>query len=265
MPPPVISVENLSKRYLVGHRDEAGGAYRYTALRDALGREVRNIMRDKAADVARGRQVVQGDSLEEYWALRDISFEVNEGEVLGVIGENGASKSTLFKILSRITVPTDRRVTLRGWVAVSSRSAPASTELTGRERMFLSGAILSMSRAEIRKRFEQIVAFAEVEKFIDTPVKRHSSAFAVADHLEPQILIVHEVRAVGDAEFQKKCLGKMKRYLPPRRPLGAVRQAYHDTERDVRGRFTPPSTAGASSKRSTARTFLSNCLMRPNP
>jgi lipopolysaccharide transport system ATP-binding protein len=176
---------------------------------------MRNMAR-KAIDVFRGRQVVQGDSVEEYWALKDVSFEVNEGEVLGIIGKNGAGKSTLLKILSRITEPTAGRVTLRGRVAsLLEVGTGFHPELTGRENIFLNGAILGMGRAEIRKKFDEIVAFAEVEKFLDTPVKRYSSgmyvrlAFAVAAHLEPEILIVDEVLAVGDAEFQKKCLGKM--------------------------------------------------------
>src|SRR6184192_1979559 len=212
---PVISVENLSKRYLVGHREERGGAYRYTALRDVLGREMRNMAR-KAADVVRGRQVVQGDSVEEYWALKDVSFEVNEGEVLGIIGKNSAGKSTLLKILSRITEPTAGRVTLRGRVAsLLEVGTGFHPELTGRENIFLNGAILGMSRAEIRRKFDEIVSFADIEKFLDTPVKRYSSgmyvrlAFAVAANLEPEILVVDEVLAVGDAEFQKKCIGKM--------------------------------------------------------
>jgi len=215
MPAPIISVENLSKRYLVGHRAERAGAYNYTALRDVLGREMRNFGR-KALDVIRGRQVVQGDTVEEYWALKDVSFEVHEGEVLGIIGRNGAGKSTLLKILSRITEPTAGRVTLRGRVAsLLEVGTGFHPELSGRENIYLNGAILGMSRAEIRKKFDEIVAFAEVEKFLDTPVKRYSSgmyvrlAFAVAAHLEPEILIVDEVLAVGDAEFQKKCLGKM--------------------------------------------------------
>jgi len=217
MPAPIISIENLSKRYLVGHRAERGGAYNYTALRDVLGREMRNFGR-KALDVMRGRQVVQGDTVEEYWALKDVSFEVREGEVLGIIGRNGAGKSTLLKILSRITEPTSGRVTLRGRVAsLLEVGTGFHPELSGRENIYLNGAILGMSRAEIRKKFDEIVAFAEVEKFLDTPVKRYSSgmyvrlAFAVAAHLEPEILIVDEVLAVGDAEFQKKCLGKMTR------------------------------------------------------
>ena len=159
---------------------------------------------------------MQGDQIEEFWALKDVSFEVQEGEVLGIIGRNGAGKSTLLKILSRITEPTSGRITLRGRVAsLLEVGTGFHPELTGRENIFLNGAILGMSRAEIRKKFDEIVAFAEIEKFLDTPVKRYSSgmyvrlAFAVAAHLEPEILIVDEVLAVGDAEFQKKCLGKM--------------------------------------------------------
>lgn len=215
MPTPIISVENLSKRYLVGHRTERSGSYNYVALRDVLAQEMRNAAR-KAADVVRGRQVVQGDSFEEFWALRDVSFEVQQGEVLGIIGRNGAGKSTLLKLLSRITEPTEGRITLRGRVAsLLEVGTGFHPELSGRENIYLNGAILGMSRAEIRKKFDEIVAFAEVEQFLDTPVKRYSSgmyvrlAFAVAAHLEPEILIVDEVLAVGDAEFQKKCIGKM--------------------------------------------------------
>jgi lipopolysaccharide transport system ATP-binding protein len=215
MPAPAITVENLSKRYLVGHRAERAGGHSYTALRDILAREMRNAAR-KAVDVVRGRQVVQGDAVEEFWALKDVSFSVNEGEVVGIIGRNGAGKSTLLKILSRITEPTSGRVTLRGRVAsLLEVGTGFHPELTGRENIYLNGAILGMSRAEIRRKFDEIVAFAEIEKFLDTPVKRYSSgmyvrlAFAVAAHLEPEILIVDEVLAVGDVEFQKKCLGKM--------------------------------------------------------
>jgi lipopolysaccharide transport system ATP-binding protein len=215
MPPPIISVENLSKRYLVGHREERGGQHSYTALRDVIGREMRNVTR-KAVDLMRGRQVVQGDSVEEFWALKDVNFEVQQGEVLGIIGRNGAGKSTLLKVLSRITEPTGGRITLRGRVAsLLEVGTGFHPELTGRENIFLNGAILGMTRAEIRKKFDEIVAFAEVERFLDTPVKRYSSgmyvrlAFAVAAHLEPEILVVDEVLAVGDADFQKKCLGKM--------------------------------------------------------
>jgi lipopolysaccharide transport system ATP-binding protein len=210
----VISVENLSKRYLVGHR--FGERERYTALRDVIAREARNFAR-KAVDAFRGRQIVQGDELEEFWALKNVSFEVNRGEVLGIIGRNGAGKSTLLKIVSRITEPTAGRVRLRGRVAsLLEVGTGFHPELTGRENIFLNGAILGMTKREIRQKFDEIVAFAEVEKFLDTPVKHYSSgmyvrlAFAVAAHLEPEILIVDEVLAVGDAEFQKKCLGRMR-------------------------------------------------------
>ena len=210
-----IVVENLSKRYLIGHRLSSDGKYKYTALRDVIGRQARNFAR-KALDVVRGRQVVQGDEIEEFWALRDVNFEVKQGEVLGIIGHNGAGKSTLLKILSRITEPTEGRISLRGRVAsLLEVGTGFHPELTGRENIFLNGAILGMTQREIRKKFDEIVAFADVEKFLDTPVKHYSSgmyvrlAFAVAAHLEPEILIVDEVLAVGDSEFQKKCLGKM--------------------------------------------------------
>ncbi len=167
--------------------------------------------------MARGRQIIQGDEVEEFWALKDVSFEVAQGEVLGIIGRNGAGKSTLLKVLSRITEPTKGRVTLRGRVAsLLEVGTGFHPELTGRENIFLNGAILGMTRSEITKKFEEIVDFAGVEKFLDTPVKRYSSgmyvrlAFAVAAHLDPEILIIDEVLAVGDSEFQKKCLGKMK-------------------------------------------------------
>lgn len=210
-----IVVENLSKRYLIGHRLSTKGKHNYTMLREVIGREITNFVR-KAGDVIRGRQVVQGDEIEEFWALRDINFEVKQGEVLGVIGRNGAGKSTLLKILSRITEPTEGMITLRGRVSsLLEVGTGFHPELTGRENIFLNGAILGMTQREIRRKFDEIVAFAEVEKFIDTPVKYYSSgmyvrlAFAVAAHLEPEILIVDEVLAVGDLEFQRKCLGKM--------------------------------------------------------
>ena len=208
----VISVENLSKRYLVGHE---GPKEKYHSLRDTIARHGKNFAR-KTLDMARGRQIVQGDTVEEFWALKDVSFEVKRGEVLGIIGRNGAGKSTLLKVLSRITEPTEGRVTLNGRVAsLLEVGTGFHPELSGRENIFLNGAILGMGRAEIKNKFDEIVDFAGVEKFLDTPVKRYSSgmyvrlAFAVAAHLEPEILIIDEVLAVGDAEFQKKCLGKM--------------------------------------------------------
>ena len=209
----VISVEGLCKSYLIGHD---GPQERYHSLRDTLVRHGRNYVR-KAVDMARGRQIIQGDTVEEFWALKDVSFEVKRGEVLGIIGRNGAGKSTLLKILSRITEPTSGRVVLDGRVAsLLEVGTGFHPELTGRENIFLNGAILGMGRVEIRQKFDEIVNFAGVEKFLDTPVKRYSSgmyvrlAFAVAAHLEPEILIIDEVLAVGDAEFQKKCLGKMQ-------------------------------------------------------
>jgi lipopolysaccharide transport system ATP-binding protein len=210
----VISVENLSKSYLVGH--QAAQREGYIALRDVIAREVRNFSR-KARDFVRGRPIVQGDEIEEFWALKDVSFDVKRGEVLGIIGRNGAGKSTLLKVLSRITEPTRGRVTMCGRVAsLLEVGTGFHPELTGRENIFLNGAILGMTRAEIKKKFDEIVAFAEVARFLDTPVKRYSSgmyvrlAFSVAAHLEPEVLIVDEVLAVGDIEFQKKCLGKMR-------------------------------------------------------
>jgi lipopolysaccharide transport system ATP-binding protein len=209
----VISAENLSKRYLIGH--QSAQRERYKSLRDIIGRESRNFIR-KATDLMVGRQIVQGDEIEELWALKNVSFEVKAGEVVGIIGRNGAGKSTLLKILSRITEPTEGRVRLRGRVgSLLEVGTGFHPELTGRENVFLNGAIIGMTRRDILKKFDAIVAFADLEKFIDTPVKRYSSgmyvrlAFAVAAHLEPEILIVDEILAVGDTEFQKKCLGKM--------------------------------------------------------
>lgn len=208
-----ISVESLGKSYLVGHNARAEN---YTALRDVLARGARDLAR-KTHDMFTGRAIVQGDEIEEFWALRDVSFELKKGERLGIIGRNGAGKSTLLKLLSRITEPSEGRIRINGRVAsLLEVGTGFHPELTGRENIFLNGAILGMSRKEIRRKFDEIVAFAEVEKFLDTPVKRYSSgmyvrlAFAVAAHLEPEILIVDEVLAVGDAQFQKKCLGKME-------------------------------------------------------
>jgi lipopolysaccharide transport system ATP-binding protein len=208
----VILAEELGKKYVIGHAAERD---RYVALRDVLVREAHNLWR-KATDMARGRAIIVGDAAEEFWALKDVSFKVRRGEILGIIGRNGAGKSTLLKILSRITEPAEGRATINGRVAsLLEVGTGFHPELTGRENVYLNGAILGMTRAEIQKKFDEIVAFAEVEKFLDTPVKRYSSgmyvrlAFAVAAHLEPEILLVDEVLAVGDIEFQKKCLGKM--------------------------------------------------------
>src|SRR5262249_21321118 len=198
MPDTVISVENLSKRYLIGHRSVTKGG---TTLRDVMTREMHNFTR-KTLDFFRGRQIVHGDEVEEFWALQDVSFEVKRGEVIGIIGRNGAGKSTLLKILSRITEPTRGRAILRGRVAsLLEVGTGFHAELTGRENIFLNGAILGMTKAEVKSKFDAIVAFADVERFLDTPVKRYSSgmyfrlAFAVAAHLEPEILAVDEVLA----------------------------------------------------------------------
>jgi lipopolysaccharide transport system ATP-binding protein len=209
----VIAVEKLSKRYLIGHQTARHGSY--TALRDVIAREARDLVR-RGGDLVRGRQTVEGDEISEFWALKNVSFEVKQGEVLGIVGRNGAGKSTLFKVLSRITEPTEGRVLLHGRVAsLLEVGTGFHPELTGRENIALNGAILGMTRHEINRKFDAIVAFADVEEFLDTPVKRYSSgmyvrlAFAVAAHLEPEILLVDEILAVGDSEFQKKCLGKM--------------------------------------------------------
>jgi lipopolysaccharide transport system ATP-binding protein len=215
----IIHVENLGKRYRIRHQLEGA---RYVALRDVIAskfaapmRWLRSQTRSQTTS-GRGWRTADRHKQEDFWALKGVSFTVKRGDVVGIIGRNGAGKSTLLKVLSRITEPTEGRVTLRGRVAsLLEVGTGFHPELTGRENIFLNGAILGMTRAEIGRRFDEIVAFAEVEKFLDTPVKRYSSgmyvrlAFAVAAHMEPEILIVDEVLAVGDAQFQKKCLGKM--------------------------------------------------------
>lgn len=230
-----ITVKNLSKSYLVGHNTEQKSQDLH--LREVIARSGRDLMR-KTRDMFSGRPIVQGDEVEEFWALKDVSFEIKQGDRVGIIGRNGAGKSTLLKILSRITEPTKGRICIHGRVAsLLEVGTGFHPELSGRENIFLNGAILGMSRQEIQRKFDEIVDFSEVEKFLDTPVKRYSSgmyvrlAFAVAAHLEPEILIVDEVLAVGDAQFQKKCLGKMEDVSQNGRTvlfvshnLGAIRQ-----------------------------------------
>jgi len=211
----VIKVENLSKQYRIGAK-EGYKTFRETLIDSAkapflLGRDiVKKIVRPFP------REVGASPTENTIWALKDVSFEVKQGEVVGIIGRNGAGKSTLLKILSKITEPTEGRVELRGRVgSLLEVGTGFHPELTGHENVYLYGAILGMDRWEVTRKFDQIIAFAELKKFVDTPVKRYSSgmymrlAFAVAAHLEPEILLVDEVLAVGDAAFQKKCLGKM--------------------------------------------------------
>ena len=205
MSQPIISVAGLGKRYYLSHEK------RQDTLRDTLAQGARGLWR-RLTDPAG-----PGPGGEEFWALRDVSFEVAQGDVVGIIGRNGAGKSTLLKLLSRITEPTTGRATIRGRVAsLLEVGTGFHPELSGRDNIFLNGAILGMSRAEIARKFDEIVAFAEVERFLDTQVKHYSSgmyvrlAFAVAAHLEPEVLIVDEVLAVGDLTFQNKCLGKMQ-------------------------------------------------------
>ncbi len=202
----VLSITNLAKCYRVQARTGPRAAYGYRTLREDLADWTKSWFRKS-----------ESSSVEDFWALQDISFHVNRGEVLGVIGHNGAGKSTLLKILSRITKPTRGEVQLRGRVgSLLEVGTGFHPELSGRENIFLNGAILGMRRNEIQQKFDAIVDFAEISQFLDTPVKRYSSgmyvrlAFAVAAHLEPEILIVDEVLAVGDVSFQRKCMGRMR-------------------------------------------------------
>jgi lipopolysaccharide transport system ATP-binding protein len=224
----IIIVEGLGKKYRISRQT---GQPRYNSLRDVIAEKAKALFENLKSGMRRPEIGNPKSDLrpstsdlplappaqDDFWALKDVSFEVKQGEVVGIIGRNGAGKSTLLKILSRITEPTEGRVHIKGRVAsLLEVGTGFHPELTGRENIFLNGAILGMTRAEIKGKFDEIVEFAEVEKFLDTPVKRYSSgmyvrlAFAVAAHLEPEILIVDEVLAVGDAEFQKKCLGTMK-------------------------------------------------------
>jgi len=204
MSEPVIKVENLGKKYIIGHQKQE----KYTVLRDVISNTVKSILTPNSKSQ---------NTQEEFWALKDVNFEINQGDRVGIMGHNGAGKSTLLKILSRITEPSKGQIKIRGRVAsLLEVGTGFHPELSGRENIFLNGAILGMSRIEIKKKFDEIIAFAEIEKFLDTPVKRYSSgmyvrlAFAVAAHLEPEILIIDEVLAVGDVAFQKKCLGKIE-------------------------------------------------------
>ncbi|HAJ58573.1 MAG TPA: ABC transporter [Cyanobacteria bacterium UBA8543] len=206
----VIRVENLGKKYIIGHQKQE----RYTALRDVIANGAKSVGHKLLKPF--GKQMSH-QAAEEFWALKDVSFEIKQGDRVGIIGRNGAGKSTLLKILSRITEPTKGRISIKGRVAsLLEVGTGFHPELTGRENIYLNGSILGMSKVEINSKFDEIVAFAEVEKFLDTPVKRYSSgmyvrlAFAVAAHLDPEILVVDEVLAVGDVAFQKKCLGKME-------------------------------------------------------
>lgn len=215
----VITVENLGKRYLLSHQFQRQP---YVALRDVIAEKTNALGRRLLHPLSHVLPsapcpLPQAPSTEDFWALKDVSFDIKQGERVGIIGRNGAGKSTLLKILSRIVEPSEGRVRIKGKVAsLLEVGTGFHPELTGRENIFLNGAILGMTRVEIKKKFDEIVDFAEIEKFLDTPVKRYSSgmyvrlAFSVAAHLEPEILLVDEVLAVGDAQFQNKCLGKME-------------------------------------------------------
>ena len=209
----IIRVENLSKKYVLSHQKREP----YSVLRDVISEKVKAVGNTLIHPFAGHRSARTNSTQEEFWALRDVSFNISQGDRIGIIGRNGAGKSTLLKILSRITEPTTGQVTIKGRVAsLLEVGTGFHPELTGRENIFLNGAILGMSRLEIKLKFDEIVAFAEVERFLDTPVKHYSSgmyvrlAFAVAAHLEPEVLIVDEVLAVGDIQFQNKCLGKIQ-------------------------------------------------------
>ncbi|WP_445631829.1 ABC transporter ATP-binding protein [Nostoc sp. DSM 114167] len=210
----VVKVENLSKSYVLSHQQQG---YRYKALRDVMADGAKSIAKTLNPFNQNAKRTTQNSNREEFWAVKDLSFEIKQGDRVGILGRNGAGKSTLLKLLSRITEPTHGSIEITGRVAsLLEVGTGFHPELTGRENIYLNGAILGMSREQIKRKFDEIVDFAEIEKFLDTPVKRYSSgmyvrlAFSVAAHLEPDVLIVDEVLAVGDANFQKKCLGKMQ-------------------------------------------------------
>jgi len=207
----MIRAEGLGKKYVIGHQRPAGGYSFREMVASGASRLGRGLV-----DLARGKPILDGQSYEEFWALKGASFEIKRGDVVGIIGNNGAGKSTLLKMLSRITEPSEGRAEIRGRVAsLLEIGTGFHPELSGRENIFLNGAILGMRHAEIKAKFDEIVAFSGLERFLDTPVKRYSSgmyvrlAFAVAAHVEPEIMILDEVLAVGDAEFQRKCLGRI--------------------------------------------------------
>jgi lipopolysaccharide transport system ATP-binding protein len=223
MSTPIISIENLGKRYRLRHQSKEP----YQTLRGALATSARRLWRAKPAGPNTPTET-------DFWALKDVNLEIARGDVVGVIGRNGAGKSTLLKVLSRITEPTTGRITLGGRVAsLLEVGTGFHPELTGRENIYLNGAILGMTKPEIRQRFDEIVAFAEVDSFLDTPVKRYSSgmyvrlAFAVAAHLDPDILLVDEVLAVGDVEFQAKCFGQMRTVANQGRTVLLISHAMH--------------------------------------
>lgn len=206
----IIKIENVGKRYMIGH-NRIHSDQRFNERLTEIGRSVIERIRHPLMPYSTSQ------NLEEFWALKDIDFEVVQGDRIGIIGHNGSGKSTLLKILSRITAPSRGKISIKGRIAsLLEVGTGFHPELTGRENIFLNGAILGIARAEIKAKFDEIVEFAGVERFLDTPVKRYSSgmyvrlAFAIAAHLEPEILVIDEVLAVGDAEFQKKCLGKMQ-------------------------------------------------------
>lgn len=210
MSKPVITVEKLSKRYRIGLKEE---------MHDSMAAAITSLLKSPFRSFKKLKSLTsfeEGDAEDILWAVKDVTFEVKEGEVLGIVGKNGAGKSTLLKLLSRITSPSEGNIDIKGRVAsLLEVGTGFHPELTGRENVFLNGAVLGMRRKEVEEKFDEIVAFAGVQRFIDTPVKRYSSgmrvrlAFAVAAHLEPEILVIDEVLSVGDYEFQKKCLGKM--------------------------------------------------------
>ena len=281
-----IKVENLGKSYLVGH--SATPTERYTALRDVITRNTKSMAR-KTRNMLYGRPIVPGDEIEEFWALNGINFEIKEGDRVGIIGRNGAGKSTLLKILSRITEPTAGRVKIKGRLAsLLEVGTGFHPELTGRENIYLNGAILGMSRAEVRSKFDEIVSFSEIDKFLDTPVKRYSSgmyvrlAFAVASHLEPDILIVDEVLAVGDVAFQKKCMLRMNEVGATGRTVlfvshnmsaveqlcssvimlhnGAIIDQTNDVKSAIRAYMSTAGGAGSAEWRDTQKAYTNECF-----